>query len=206
MLHPAVGELVTALPTIGPAGDGVDWAAVAADWGVEFPGDFKDFTSVFGAGTIDNFIVVGTPVGDAPRPGPVRLRDLTPDRQANEAPSGPGRLIWWGGSGDAADFYWEVTGGAPETWPVLVRSAEGGFTGFDCGMAEFLLRMLGPRERRPLESPRLYGAPDSRFLHWREEAALPVTADPWEYLDELYERNELEEGLPEGGLVVFDDL
>ncbi|MFJ9690753.1 hypothetical protein [Kitasatospora sp. NPDC101183] len=209
-MHPVVEELARVLPVIGSAGDNVDWGEVSVDWGVGFPGDFRDFTTLFGAGTIDNYIVIGTPVYSASKRGPARLRDLAPTGTGDEISDAlpyTGRLIWWGGSTDAADFYWDVIGAEAEAWPVVVRSAEGEFTRFECGMAEFLLRMLGPRKQRPLESPRLYGVPNSRFLHWREDLSTPVTAEsPWEYLEELYEMNELEEGLPDGGLVIFDDL
>lgn len=56
---------------------------------------------------------------------------------------------------------------------------------------------------RPLESPTLYGAPNSRFLGPVEERLLKKAGtDPWEYLEELYQANEAADELSEGGLVV----
>ncbi|WP_377268642.1 hypothetical protein [Peterkaempfera sp. SMS 1(5)a] len=215
MAGPLLRSLTAVLvPPHERAGEPSDWDALSEAWGTGFPADYREFLAVYGAGAIDDYLFVATPVDPAEDGGALTVRRRTPAAE----PSGRRRAGWpyplwpergallgWGATADAAELYWDTSAADPDAWTVVSRSREGTFTRHGCGMAEFILRMLGPRAERPLESPRLYGAPRSRFLGPVEERLLrKAGTDPWEYLEELYAANEAAEGLPDGGLVLFE--
>jgi hypothetical protein len=195
------------MPPHEGAGESIDWEEIERAWGTRFPADFRDFMAAYGVGAVDNFMFIATPEDGERVPGMPRMRSLTPTAEslnssavAWPAPPWPqaGGLIMWGGNSNASDFYWDTTDADPDNWPVVVRSREGAFTEYRCSMTVFILGLLGPRHTRPLENPMIYGAPNSRFCHWREESRLKAAGvDPWEYLDALYEANEAEEDLDE---------
>ncbi len=210
MAHSAVERLSAVLaPPSTPAGRPSDWQQVAESWNTAFPSDYRDFLDVFGAGTIDDYLVLATVLDHAPdaRESTVGgltdvARSLHQEHSDWPYPVWPrnGGLICWGATIDSDVLYWDTTDSDPDRWPVVVRNREGDFTRFDFGMAEFVLRMLGPSGERPLESPRLYGAPNSRFLNRADERRIKAAGgDPWEYLEELFEANEAEEYGAEDG-------
>lgn len=200
---------MTVLPPHKGAGESIDWGEVRRTWGTPFPTDFQDFMAVYGAGGIDNFMSIATPADGDRVPGMPRIRSLTPTTDSLRRskvswpyPAWPqrGGLIGWGGNSIATDLYWDTTDPDPDNWPVVVRHREGTFVEYRCSMTVFVLGLLGPRHTRPMENPMIYGAPNSRFYHWREEKRLSACgADPWAYLDELYEANEAEYELDEEG-------
>lgn len=67
-MRDALKQLRDAMPLLyegGAAGDTVDWEAAAAELGVtSFPGDYREFVSIFGAGSIEESLYVWIP-----RPG-----------------------------------------------------------------------------------------------------------------------------------------
>ncbi|MYQ44732.1 hypothetical protein GTW40_06555 [Streptomyces sp. SID4985] len=206
-------DLLTRLlpPPSEPVGRTDDWSRVAESWGTAFPSDYRDFLAVYGAGTIDDHLLIATASPDL---GETTLGDLTSvasrvtaseddDRPYPVWPE-PGGLICWGATVDAAALHWDTSDADPDRWPVIVRSREGDFTRHDCGFAEFVVRMLGPSAERPLESPTLYGAPNSRFLSATEQRRLKSEGtDPWEYLEELYEANEADDYDADDGLLIM---
>ncbi|WP_457031055.1 hypothetical protein [Kitasatospora sp. P5_F3] len=196
MLHPSVELLATLLqPPSKPAGSPADWGQVATRWGVTFPGDHRDFLAVYGAGTIDDYLVVATVLDPASDLKECAVSELTSVARSLQQEDGEwpylvrpdeGGLICWGMTVDAAVLYWDTAD--PDQWPVVVRNREGDFARFDFGMAEFVVRMLGPSGERPLGSPRLFGAPNSRFLNEGDEKRIKGSGgDPWGYLEELFE-------------------
>ncbi|MFF2630895.1 hypothetical protein ACFVUN_34670 [Kitasatospora griseola] len=207
VMHRDVGRLITVLPPHEGAGESIDWNEVERTWGTPFPKDFQDFMAVYGVGGIDDFMAIATPADGEHVPGMPRIRSLTPtaDSLRRSGMSWPypvwpqrGGLIGWGGNSNASDFYWDTADTDPDNWPVVVRHREGTFVEYRCSMTVFILGLLGPRHTRPMENPMIYGAPNSRFYHWREERRLSEAGvEPWEYLDELFEANEAEDEMDE---------
>jgi hypothetical protein len=197
------------MPPSLEADEVIDWSEVERSWGTAFPSDFREFIDTYGAGSIDDYLVIESPV-DADEQGCPSMRLSTPTEDSYRPSSGPwpypvrpqpGGLISWGGNIDGVAFYWSTEDPDPDRWPVVVRERHGDFLEFRCSMTVFLLGMLGPRATRPLDSPCLYGAPNSRFIPWREEERLRAGGGwPWEYLDALYEANEAEGEAIEAGL------
>ncbi|MFI0939335.1 SMI1/KNR4 family protein [Streptomyces sp. NPDC021020] len=212
MTHRFVDVLRTLLrPPARPVGAVEDWQAVVESWGTEFPEDYRDFLSSYGAGSIDAYLVIATALDPAGH-GESTLGDLTSVARSLAQEQGDwsypvwpenGGLICWGATVDSAVLYWDTADADPDRWPVVVRSREEEFRVYDLGMAEFVVKMLGPSGERPLESPTLYGAPNSRYLNEAEERHLKSEGvDPWEYLQELFEANEAEEYDGDDGLLV----
>ncbi|MFG2697218.1 hypothetical protein [Kitasatospora sp. NPDC048407] len=214
MVHFAVERLSSLLvPPSKPLGCPPDWGSVAESWNVAFPGDYRDFLAVYGAGSIDDYMEIATVLDSSLgfEQGPTVsgltevARSLHLENSDWPYPVWPeaGGLICWGVTVDYAVLYWDTANSDPDRWSVVVRDREGEFTRFDFGMAEFVLRMLGPSGERPLSSPRLYGAPKSRFLNRDDEKRIKAAGgDPWEYLEELFEANEEDEYDEDEGLLI----
>ncbi|WP_043844193.1 SMI1/KNR4 family protein [Amycolatopsis taiwanensis] len=133
-------------------GTPVDWESMAWSWERPFPPDYQRFIEVYGAGTIQDFLsIVGPqPKDDAGWDGMVdetgNAEDMWEDTsfKSSELEGTSPYLITWGVSGDADLFCWDATGEDPASWPVLVYdNTDGTFSHYDCGMVEFLIRMLG---------------------------------------------------------------
>lgn len=202
-MDPSVSRLKTLLSPPGePVGVIADWNQVAEAWGTSFPKDYREFLTAYGAGMIDAYLVIATVV-DSEDHGESTVSKLTSvaSSLAQEDGEWPypvwpenGGLICWGATVDSAVLYWDTADPDPDRWPVVVRSREGGFVAHEFGMVDFVTRMLGPAEERPLESPTFYGAPNSRFLNKVEVKKLKrAGVDPWGYLETLYESNEAED-------------
>ncbi|WP_377273804.1 hypothetical protein [Peterkaempfera sp. SMS 1(5)a] len=177
----------------------------AGEWvlGDGLPSDYRDFLAVYGAGTIDDYIGIGTALDRSFGHNEKMLAALTGVARSLAQEEGDcpypvwpdkGGLICWGTTIDCAVLFWDTAGSDPDRWPVVVCNRQRNFTRLDGGMVEFLIRMLGPSGERPLVSPRLFGAPNSRFLSMAEERRLIAEGtDPWEYLEALFEGNEADD-------------
>ncbi|MDX2813403.1 hypothetical protein PV410_12675 [Streptomyces sp. PA03-5A] len=136
----------------------MDWDALQAETGWEFPTDYRDFLSVFGVGSISDSIGIGAP----PFEGYPYEDHLLYNVQW---PPADGRLTW--ASNEAGDdLLWRCTG-KPDTWQVIVRPRNPTQEQeYRMGMAEFLLRLV----RREIHPP--LGAKlelPATFESWREE-------------------------------------
>ncbi len=187
-------EIVTLLCENGVAGDVVDWGESSLEFGVSgFPSDYRQFIGTFGAGGVeDNLSVL------IPRPGvqgePLtvsRLResDLLPGARDSwqdswAAPRPELRdMIVWGETVGADALCWVASAADPDKWPVAVWERQGGgWALYDCGMAEFILRVLrADFPRCPLSDASLWGRGSARFLNFRDEDRLwDQGIDPWE--------------------------
>ncbi|GGL80179.1 hypothetical protein GCM10010129_24780 [Streptomyces fumigatiscleroticus] len=70
----------------------------------------------------------------------------------------------------------------PQQWPVAVWARQGGgWSVYDCGMADFLLRLLrADFAACPVSDATLWGAGAARFLSFAEEERLREEGlDPW---------------------------
>ncbi|MCO1577211.1 SMI1/KNR4 family protein [Crossiella sp. SN42] len=148
-----VDVLVTLMPPPPTGGPPIDWAEIARSWQRPFPPDYRRFIQVYGAGTVEDFLEVVPPQPKAPLheagwDGMVHETGNAEDtwemafKSAELAGTSPS-LIAWAASSGADMFCWDATATDPAEWPVLVFDrGEGKFSRYDCGMAEFLTRML----------------------------------------------------------------
>lgn len=176
----------------GGAGDAVDWSAVESAYGVTFPADYKEFVSRFGNGTIEGRIATLIPVVTSNpmvrRVGPLRdsLRS-DPDWDRWAGPRSElhqlDRILVWGETDSADVLAWIVSGVDPDAWPLAVWArGEAAWAVHDCGMVEFLFRLLtADFSRCPISDASLMGVPHARFLHDREEERLAEEGVyPWD--------------------------
>ncbi|WP_171110471.1 MULTISPECIES: hypothetical protein [Streptomyces] len=177
----------------GAAGDTVDWEAAAAELGVtSFPGDYREFVSTFGAGSIEESLYVWIPrPGSASAPLTVgrlpvnALRSESMNTWQESGASSTYRLedmLVWGQTNSADALCWVASGSNPDTWPVAVWERQGGgWRVHDRGMVEFLLGLLrGDFSECPVSDEALWGVRSARFLNFRdEERSLDAGVDPW---------------------------
>ncbi|MCZ4121671.1 SMI1/KNR4 family protein [Streptomyces sp. H39-S7] len=182
--------LMRIMPPHAGAGDVVDWAAVEQGWGFQFPVDYKRFMEVYGGGAIDNYLATISPEPfglDAAFQGMI---SETRNARANwdRRPGGQGvvtassSLVVWGVDASADLLCWVTDGADPDRWPVMVWNQDDRqWTVFNCGMADFLLRMFRAEfDECPLGDLSLWGEADPQFLHTNEEKRLRAAGlDPW---------------------------
>ncbi|GGW62193.1 hypothetical protein GCM10010503_44300 [Streptomyces lucensis JCM 4490] len=121
----------------------VDWRAAEAELGTPLPRDYKEIVDLFGTGTFDDYV-------DLLVPG-ARGMDIvvwaglggdgTDLYEPYAAYPAPGGLLRWGSSEQELDFVWQTGAADPDDWPVLCGEY-GDWRRFDCGLGEFLVRML----------------------------------------------------------------
>ncbi|MFF4837052.1 SMI1/KNR4 family protein [Streptomyces sp. NPDC001315] len=150
----------------------VDWAAVEAAWGLVFPSDFKGFLARYGKRLLDEDLSVMAPSTVTPEtcdePGApmggmgfitADTRDTWKDTEPTGIEAAAEDLVTWGAEG-SADLYCWLTHGEPEEWPVVLFShGDDTWTRFDCGMTEFLCRVLrADRRAGVMSDSSLWGA------------------------------------------------
>ncbi|TGZ12410.1 hypothetical protein DV517_75050 [Streptomyces sp. S816] len=158
-----VDALLRLMPPPQDGGTAIDWEVMARSWGRPFPPDYRRFIEEYGAGTIEDFLVIDAPQLNVP------LEEAGLDGMVQETMSAEGvwdmaekspeleetspRLISWGVDAAADLMCWDASGEDPATWPVLVfNRSDNLFRRYDCGMAEFLTRMMrGSFPECPLE-------------------------------------------------------
>ncbi|MER6698977.1 hypothetical protein [Streptomyces griseus] len=178
-----VGLAHVLTPFEGGAGDEVDWPSVESAYGVAFPSDYKEFVSRFGNGTIEGRIATLIPVVTSDpmvrRVGP--LRDSLRSDPDYDRWTGPrsgfhelDRILVWGETDSADVLAWIVSGADPDAWPLAVWArSDAAWTVHDCGMVEFLRRLLmAGFTQCPISDVSLMGISHARFLHDREEERL----------------------------------
>ncbi|MFF7474110.1 hypothetical protein [Streptomyces sp. NPDC008092] len=203
-MHPSVRRLTQILtpPTTGV--DSLAWGSIEAAWGTAFPSDYRDFMGVYGPGGIDDVMSIAAPENRTEEPAVLTVRRTTPsvartcrtffgERHFPAWPA-PGALLGWGVTPVGFDLFWRTTGSDPDEWPVVVAAnRDDRAYEFPCGMAEFLVRMLGDPLERPMGLRGILGRPHSRFVRAQEEHALLSSGQyPWDYVDEFWEERERE--------------
>ncbi|MFD8079061.1 SMI1/KNR4 family protein [Streptomyces sp. NPDC059718] len=128
------------------------WAEIEAALGTELPNDFKLLCQAFGAGEFSQEMSVlcadETRVLDLV----TTRRSLLESDNSSDGPFAPyriyepgttGGLIPWGSSASGDWFFWQVTGGAVDAWPVLTMQVDTWeWNRFEMTAAELLYRIL----------------------------------------------------------------
>ncbi|NYE39362.1 hypothetical protein [Streptomyces fulvorobeus] len=168
-----------------------DWDLMGQSWGKGFPSDYRHFIESYGAGTIENSFGVLRPEPRGAEPGPDEMLMETVNAQdawARGEPKSPElagtspELIAWGVDSSSDIVCWDASGSDPDAWPVLVRSrGDNLWSRYDCGMAEFLVRVLrADFPACPLSDLSLWGRHPAVFLNRQEEQRLSKAGlDPW---------------------------
>ncbi|MFE6867125.1 hypothetical protein ACFVFS_11235 [Kitasatospora sp. NPDC057692] len=190
-----LADLTKVLRSIGPThGDVVNWKAAEEVYGCPFPADYRSFVALFGHGSIEGVVAVRLPSVTPGEPQWNRVSRLEDHALADPsvnnwdaASSGAGHrledLLLWGETAAADAFAWITVSPDPDRWPVAVYSREAvTWSVFPCGMAEFLLRLLGDDfDEWPIGETSLRDVAQPRFLHDQDEEAVWASGtDPWE--------------------------
>ncbi|GAA2081703.1 SMI1/KNR4 family protein [Actinomadura alba] len=188
----ALETLRRLMPPTCESGTSVDWARLSESWGKEFPDDYRQFIEMYGAGTIENFLVVVKPgpKGESPEQetGVMFNETATAEylwtdaRRSPELADVAPELIAWGGDESADLLCWDASDDDPGRWPVLVYNrGKALWSRYDCGMVEFLVRILrADFDERPLSDLSLWGKESATFLtSSEEERRLKAGLDPW---------------------------
>ena len=143
-----------------PAPRGVNFTEITELLGVGLPSDFRELANSYPTLEFDGFWRIPLPNPNRERDfvaGVFRelevLRDLQQDDMADGyvAHPDPGGLIPWSESLSGDVFYWRVTGGSPDDWPVVVNSRNLEWWEFSGGALAFLVGIIdGSIERRGL--------------------------------------------------------
>ncbi|MFI9605018.1 SMI1/KNR4 family protein [Streptomyces sp. NPDC052043] len=129
------------------------WAEIEAELGTELPGDYKQLCQVFGVGEFSQEVMVLC--ADATRVGDLMIwwRRLLESDDDSDGPWAPyrihepgttGGLIPWGTTRSADRFFWQVTDGPVDAWPVLAMQVdtEKAWHRYEMTATEFLYRIF----------------------------------------------------------------
>ncbi|MFF4875453.1 SMI1/KNR4 family protein [Micromonospora sp. NPDC000668] len=193
-----VDALIRIMPPRHGADEEVDWDAAEAQLCTRLPADYRAFMAVYGGGSIggqlsillplpvDSVLSGGTIAGETPN-----LRHYWEEEGgvAGTEPGADAVMAWGVGCSNPDLLGWLMTGPDPGQWPVVVWRrhvpwGEPSLALFDCGMVEFVRRLLlAGFDQCPLSDVSLWGRIEP-FVHWREQdrrflAGLdPITGEP----------------------------
>ncbi|MBP0938459.1 SMI1/KNR4 family protein [Streptomyces goshikiensis] len=183
----SIDALLSLMPPHAGAGMDVDWEAMESAWRTPFPTDYKEFVKHYGAGSVENFLSIFQPSLDASG----RMADETSVAQElwEELEGIPGieaepdRILTWAVDGTADLLCWLRRDDNPDEWPVVVyKRLRDEWEQYDCGMAEFLVRVFRAEfTRNPISATAMWGVATPLFLTHQEAARIRESGrDPWE--------------------------
>ncbi|WP_199749221.1 SMI1/KNR4 family protein [Amycolatopsis sp. WAC 01376] len=192
-----VDALLRIMPNDHGADERVDWAAVEAHLGTALPSDYQAFMAVYGGGAVDNLVILpplstGDSWSGSISEHSKQLRDLWDiEGGVPGVPPDEHRVLPWGTGCNGNELGWLMTDPDPDRWPVVVwrRHESPAWALFECGMAEFIRRLMtADFDKCPLSDLSLWGRVSS-FVHHQEQqrrfqAGLdPMTGEPDPYAD-----------------------
>ncbi|MFC8721388.1 hypothetical protein [Kitasatospora sp. NPDC057198] len=121
----------------------VDWQAAEAELGTALPQEYREVVDAFGPGSFDGYLDLLTPNGKGL--DLVNWSRNTPADRFDPQPTFPAAqgLLQWGSSEQEIELVWQTGAADPSHWPILVRDDTAGeWQQFDCGVGEFLARLL----------------------------------------------------------------
>jgi len=170
----------------------VQWDALSRSWGRAFPSDYQRFMTVYGAGSIQNFLAIVRP---EPRQAPIdpasggmAQETATAEllwsqvRRSPELADATPFLIAWGVSSGADSLCWDASEDDPDRWPVLiVKRDDAIWRRYECGTVEFLARTLqADFDKCPVSGTDMWGIESALFLTLDEQRRrLRRGIDPW---------------------------
>lgn len=181
-----VDALLRIMPNDYGADEHVDWAAAEAHLGTSLPGDYQAFMAVYGGGSIDD-LGIHSPLPSGNWAGAISghiegLRELwAMDGGVPGAQLGAERVLPWGSGCNANELGWLMTSPDPDRWPVVVWRRHGSphWAVFECGMAEFLRRLMTAEfEECPLSDLSLWGRVGTFVHHLEQERRFHAGLDP----------------------------
>lgn len=203
-VHPGVEALLRIVPDTHRGEERVDWAAARTELGTGLPSDYRSLLDTYGVGDIDELVILPPLSVDVPDLQSWHIGAVTRGFRAlwEEGGGVPGvtesaeAVLPWGTGCNANEMGWLTADADPDKWPVVVWRRHGGgpanphhWAIFDCGMVEFLNRMMRAEfDECPLSDASLWGSPGT-FVSWREQrrrlvAGLdPMTGEPDPYAD-----------------------
>ncbi|MBM0257094.1 SMI1/KNR4 family protein [Micromonospora sp. 4G55] len=198
-----VDALTRIMPPTHGADEEVDWDAAEKQLSARLPADYRAFMAVYGGGSIGGQLSILLPLPVDSVWGGGTIAGETPNLRHHWEEEGgvagteleaDAVLAWGVGCSNPDLLGWLMSGSDPDQWPVVVYRrhvswGEPSLALFECGMAEFLRRLLlGEFDKCPLSDVSLWGRIEP-FVHWREQdrrflAGLdPITGEPDPYAD-----------------------
>ncbi|MFD8007492.1 SMI1/KNR4 family protein [Streptomyces mirabilis] len=201
-IHADVEALLRIVPAEHRGEERIDWTAAEAALGTRLPSDYKSLLDTYGVGDIGELVVLPPLSVDVPDLGDCHMGSMAPGfRELWESEggvpgisAGPEAVLPWGTGCNANEMGWLMTDADPDKWPVVawrrhVSYGDSHWALFDCGMIQFLTRMmLAEFDECPLGDASLWGRP-APFVSRREQrrrlvAGLdPLTGEPDPYAD-----------------------
>lgn len=172
------------VPPPAEGGRPVDWGRLGESWGKTFPRDYRRFIEEYEPGTIAKVLGI---LGPAPSDGLSGLGDDDVSSETENARSLWGdtckspelagacpELIAWGVDNGGGVLCWDSSAENPDDWPVLVyHRGDVVWRKYDCGMVEFILRILrADLDKNPLSVGELWGAGSATFQSLREQLSM----------------------------------
>jgi hypothetical protein len=173
-----IDELYAALPRPQEpreSGRDEDWLRAAEQIGTRPPVDYVYYINSYGSGRINGFLWVFNPFSKDPNLNLVtqmmsilgafrESREQSPEDCPYPLYFEPGGILPWGASDDG-DYYFWLTKGSPDKWPVVTVPRHADTESFDMPMSLFIARAL----RGQLSSGAIPG-------HFAEEAVFTPLA------------------------------
>ncbi|MFC5910343.1 SMI1/KNR4 family protein [Streptacidiphilus monticola] len=163
-MHPAIERLAGMMPPPATRPSAAPWDLAPAEVGFQFPDDYRDFADLYGAGLVNDQLLIWTPSlkrdkvreGDA-RKGFASLVEGAPsgisdylaelheeEPEENPYPMYPDEegLIAWGNDYSGNHFIWLTGDADPNKWPIISWNRSGYWFRFDGGFGDFLVANL----------------------------------------------------------------
>lgn len=182
----SMDDLRTRLRSTGEIGDTFDWGNVSRELGALLPRDYVGFISQYGGGSINNSFHIALPIAAGESVEALTIHeatevtlDLLEGTEGGKVPAD--RLIAWAIDAGANGFCWDTSAKSSSEWPVVCVASSGEMTVYDCGMIEFMCRLISS-ELDPMPAA-IFSPEDPLFLNWRTEARIRESgSDPWLHL------------------------
>lgn len=146
----------------------VPWESSVGEIGLEFPGDYREFSELYGWGAVRGELSILTPLIPRGKAGWLNvdggfsrvaeytnqeigrafreMRSNSPQSYPYAIYPEPGGLLAWGRNGNSDHCFWLTKGADPDRWPVVVWSRgmrpSRAWREYDCGMVELIHRIV----------------------------------------------------------------